>query len=217
MQNLPIQMLAPAERNPNEMDEAKLDALSQLIEKYGFLQPILATPNHNGTWTIVDGHHRSIAARRAGLTEVSAIVKDHFAPQEIEALRVGMNVLRGDLNYTIAAEIATELRDEWGWDQDAIGTSFGFSDEELDELFDLAQQTAGQVEDDLGAGESRSGGEVPPDVDDEEKAPKAFELRIEYDSRKDYMRVRRALRKHGGKNATLAECMDALIAATKGK
>jgi ParB/RepB/Spo0J family partition protein len=213
-----IEKLVAAERNPNQMDEAKLDALSELIQKYGFLQPILAIPleGQKGTYRIVDGHHRTLAAERAGHTHVLALVRDSFSEAEIHALRVGMNVLRGDLNYTIAAEIAVELRDQWGWTQDAVGVAFGFSDEELDELFDLA---SGLTDDGAGLGGEDDGGpaDAPPETGGDEAPPKAFELKIEYDSRSEYMKARRALRKHGGKNASLADCMAALIAAAKGE
>lgn len=214
---LRIDDLVDAERNPNEMDEAKLDALAELIQRYGFLQPILAVPLEGGKFRIVDGHHRAKAAERAGHETVLALVRDSFAPDEIEALRVGMNVLRGDLNYKIAAEIAVELREEWGWDNDKLGTAFGFSDSELDELFDLASAASSDVEADLGGGSSGPSESAPSTSgDDEEKAPNPFVLKIEYDSRSEYMKVRRALRKYGGKNATLSECMAALIAAAKG-
>lgn len=56
---LPIAHIKPNDYNPNTIDAVKFDTLKNLIEKFGFLQPILVEPaNEEGAHIIIDGKHR---------------------------------------------------------------------------------------------------------------------------------------------------------------
>ena len=56
-------------------DEEKLNELAHSIKEFGIFQPIIVKKSIKG-YEIVAGERRSIAARRAGLVEVPAIIKD---------------------------------------------------------------------------------------------------------------------------------------------
>lgn len=55
-------------------DGDKLNELTESIREHGVIQAIKVRPNENG-YEIVYGHRRTEAARRAGLTEIDAIVE----------------------------------------------------------------------------------------------------------------------------------------------
>ena len=74
--NMPVRVkikdITLDETNPNEMTEADMKALMESIKRDGFDDPIIT----NKDLVVADGHHRVIAARRLGMSEISAVVLD---------------------------------------------------------------------------------------------------------------------------------------------
>ena len=79
------------------MDDAALDELAASIREHGVMQPILVRPVDGGRFEIVAGERRWRAAKRAGLTEVPALVKT-VPDQSALALALIENIQREDLN-----------------------------------------------------------------------------------------------------------------------
>ena len=93
----PLEQLRPNPLNPRrELDPAGIDELAASIaahaEHGGILQPLLVTPDG----TLVAGHRRLAAARRAGFIDVPVVVR---ALSPIEALELALveNLQRADL------------------------------------------------------------------------------------------------------------------------
>ena len=57
------------------MDEEELDWLAENVRQNGVMEPIHVQKKENGRYTIIAGHRRTEASRRAGLTEIPAIVE----------------------------------------------------------------------------------------------------------------------------------------------
>lgn len=94
-----IKDLKEDSENPNEMNEDKLKALVNSIEKFGELEPILVDKKN----MIIDGHHRVLAYKELGKTQIPGI--------EVEAkdidrrlIRQAMNKVRGTHNEIKDAE-----------------------------------------------------------------------------------------------------------------
>ena len=51
-----------------------MEMLIESIKEHGILSPIIARPLENGEYEIISGHRRLFASKRAGLTEVPALV-----------------------------------------------------------------------------------------------------------------------------------------------
>jgi ParB-like nuclease domain len=90
--NVPLSQLHPHPANPNSGD---LGLLAGLIDANGFAVPILA---QESTGIIVDGEHRLIAARQAGMTHLPVVwldcdddTRDRLLASLNEATRRGMN------------------------------------------------------------------------------------------------------------------------------
>lgn len=95
---LPLREIEPDKDQPRKMfDDQSLAELSKSIEDHGVLQPIVVRPNPTGGYIIVAGERRWRAARKAGLTEIPALVKDISATQAIE-LALIENLQREDLD-----------------------------------------------------------------------------------------------------------------------
>ena len=98
LQTLAIDRIRPGKYQPRtRMDETALNELADSIREQGLMQPILVRPVDGGSFEIIAGERRWRAARRAGLTEVPALVK-HVPDQSVLALSLIENIQREDLN-----------------------------------------------------------------------------------------------------------------------
>ncbi len=109
-------------------DETALDELAESIRTRGVLQAILLRPDPKspGQYQIVAGERRWRAAKRAGLSNIPAIVRDM---DELALLEVGIieNVQRTDLNPIEEAEAYEALMKRFGRTQEGLAESVGKS------------------------------------------------------------------------------------------
>lgn len=172
--------------NPNHMGEEEFSALVENIRVVGFLQPILVKELEDGSYQIVDGHHRSRAAGKAGLTEILAVVWDGTDEMR-QALAIGMNKLRGALNLGEVAKIIGELS-EAGWTKDEFKIT-GYTDNEIDDLLKAAQVS---TDEDVLDGASPID---PTTSTDEDDSGKTFELTLTFKNANDMQKAKRALKR----------------------
>ena len=75
--NIPIEKLRPFENHPYKVqDNEEMDALAESIKAHGVVSPIIVRPKENteDEYEIISGHRRVMACRKAGITEVPALV-----------------------------------------------------------------------------------------------------------------------------------------------
>ena len=91
-----------------DFDEKKMTELVASVTQAGVVQPLLVKPGTNGRHFLVAGERRLIAARKAGLKRVSALIGDekHAAVQAAVE-----NLVRADLNPIEAARSLQTLRE----------------------------------------------------------------------------------------------------------
>src|SRR3990167_3646512 len=119
-------------RNPAQprrsFDDAELRELAESLKTKGVLQAILVRPDPKeaGKFQIIAGERRWRAARMAGLTHITAVVKE---VDELALLEIGIieNVQRADLNPIDEAEAYDALIKRFGRTQDSLATSVGKS------------------------------------------------------------------------------------------
>jgi len=192
------------EDNPNRMDPEKLEALTEIISRLGFLQPILVRELDDGQFEIVDGHHRTRAAIANGMTLVDAKVIEvgDDAHEHADLLQISMNNLRGRLDlYDTGIALAGII--EAGIDPDLLLLT-GFDKEEIE---DLIAATAIDDNDVMG------GATLPNEDDLIEKPPKPFRIEIEFETKEEFQEARKALKKAAGKNNPLSMGLLNLIGA----
>jgi ParB/RepB/Spo0J family partition protein len=80
-----------------------MDELVASVKRQGVLQPVLARPAGDGEFELVFGHRRLRAAKKAGLTEIPAMVREMTELEVIEA-QVVENVQRQDVHPLEEAE-----------------------------------------------------------------------------------------------------------------
>ncbi len=120
------------------MDEASLDELAASIRNQGVMQPILVRPIDAGRYEIIAGERRWLAARRAGLLEIPALVRD-VPDQATLALALIENIQREDLNPLEEAQGIKRLIDEFGLTHEAAAQAIGRSRSAVTNLLRLTQ------------------------------------------------------------------------------
>ena len=107
-------------------DEEKIKELSQSIKKNGLIQPIAVTPAKNGTYEIVAGERRWLAAQKAGLHEVPVIVLNLNSKQSLE-LAIVENIQRENLNTIEEAKGYERLINEFNYNHEKLSEFMGKS------------------------------------------------------------------------------------------
>ena len=121
--------LADIERNPYQprtvFDDEKLSELTISIQEVGVLQPILLR-EQNGRYELIAGERRWLAARRAGLSSIPAVVR---RVQDVESFEQAIieNLHREDLNPIDEAVAYHRLIDEFSMTQQQVAERVGRS------------------------------------------------------------------------------------------
>jgi ParB family chromosome partitioning protein len=139
LQALAIDRVQPGKYQPRtQMDDAALDDLAASIREHGVMQPILVRPVEGGLFEIVAGERRWRAAKRAGLTEVPALVKA-VPDQSALALALIENIQREDLNPLEQANGIHRLIEEFGLTHEAAAKAVGRSRSAVTNLLRLRE------------------------------------------------------------------------------
>ena len=113
IEKLKITQVEPNRNQPRKhFDEEALEELAESISRYGVIQPIIVVKKGD-YYEIVAGERRWRASKKAGLTEIPAIVRegDERKNKEIALIE---NVQREDLNAYEKAVGIKELMEEYG-------------------------------------------------------------------------------------------------------
>jgi ParB family transcriptional regulator, chromosome partitioning protein len=119
-----IDLIEPSPYQPRtRFREEALDELARSIKSSGIIQPLVLRPIGN-RFQLIAGERRWRAAQRAGLTKVSAIVRQ--VPDEL-ALEMTLveNIQREDLNAIEAARAFERLMDEFQLTQESVAERTG--------------------------------------------------------------------------------------------
>lgn len=156
---LPVASLRPNRFQPRTtFDESAIEELAESIRSQGLVQPLVVTPEGDGTYAIIAGERRWRAARRAGLEVVPVVVRRVADDRELLELALVENLQRSDLSAIEEAEAYLALQEKFGLSQDEIATRVGKGrptvtnslrllrlPEEVRDLLRGGQLTAGQA------------------------------------------------------------------------
>lgn len=120
--------LAKLHRNEDQprkhFDEQKIDELARSIKRHGILQPLVVSPDKDGTFTIIAGERRFRAAGRAGIGSVPVIVR---TSEELDRIEIGLveNVQRVDLSPLEQALSIVKLHEQFNMGYRDIAARLG--------------------------------------------------------------------------------------------
>jgi len=128
IETIPVQAISPNPRQPrSRIDPEELAELAASIQENGIIQPLIVTrATQPGQYIIIAGERRWLAASKAGLVSVPALVREATDQQRLE-LALIENVQRADLTALESAEAYRQLADDFQLTHDQIATRVGKS------------------------------------------------------------------------------------------
>lgn len=124
-----VQKIKIVEIEPNKeqarklFDEEGIDELAESIKRYGVIQPIIVTKK-DGYYKIVAGERRWRASKKAGISEIPAIVRDNDERKNKEISLIE-NIQREDLNPVEKARGIKVLMEEYSLTQQDVAEILG--------------------------------------------------------------------------------------------
>jgi len=126
---VPIEQLHESPKNPRtHYEPLALKQLADNLKAVGQITPVIVRPRPNGKsgYEIAAGHRRARAAKLAGLTALTAVVRDLDEAQFVEILNIE-NLQRDDLNALEEAQGFVALMTDAGYDVPKIAERVGRS------------------------------------------------------------------------------------------
>jgi ParB family chromosome partitioning protein len=142
MQSIALDRIRPGKYQPrSRMDDASLNELAASIRVQGVMQPILVRPVDANRFEIIAGERRWLAAQRAGLPDVPALVRE-VSDQAALALALIENIQREDLNPIEEANGLKRLIEEFKLTHDEVAKAIGRSRAGVTNLLRLLELAA---------------------------------------------------------------------------
>jgi len=155
-----VNELIAAEYNPRQMTADQVAALTDSLQRFGFVDPIIINSNKDRKNIIIGGHQRIRIARELGIKDIPCVEFDLTAEKERE-LNIRLNKNTGEWDYDALANYfdVGELT-EWGFDDKDLfpfdqdyGTEFELPDGDKEPFqqmtFTLSDEQAEIVKDKL--------------------------------------------------------------------
>ena len=126
IQNLKVIEVEPNRDQPRRnFAEESIEELANSIKEYGVIQPIIVTKQKD-YYQIVAGERRWRASKKAGLSEIPAIVREYDEQKNSEIALIE-NIQREDLNPIEKAVAIRELLDKYNLTQQKLADRLGIS------------------------------------------------------------------------------------------
>ena len=128
IRQIPIEDIFPNPRQPRANFEAEqLQELAASIEEHGVIQPLIITAgNTPGSYILIAGERRLLAAKSLGVATVPAIIRG-ASDQQLVELALVENVQRADLGSLETAEAYRQLSEDFGLSHEEIAARVGKS------------------------------------------------------------------------------------------
>lgn len=125
LRDIDIELIDPNPDQPRSVfAENKLEELAQSIKMNGLVQPIILRRQENGRYQIIAGERRWRATQRAGLRQISAIVRDVEDSKLLE-LALIENIQREELTPIEEAQAYNKLLNTLGLTQEEVAVRVG--------------------------------------------------------------------------------------------
>ena len=127
---LSIDKLHPFENHPYKVqDNEEMEALAESIKEHGIVSPVIVRPLENTTdeYEIISGHRRVMASRKAGITEVPALIvsldRDAAAIVLVDSNLHREHILPSEKAY--AYKMKLDAMKHQGWRSDLTSNQLG--------------------------------------------------------------------------------------------
>jgi len=124
LRDLDIDLIQPSKQQPRtRFSDERLEELAQSIQNNGVIQPILVRSRASG-FELIAGERRWLAARKAGLRHIPALVRE-IPDDRVLELALVENIQRQELNPIEEANAYVRLQDTLGITQEDLAQRLG--------------------------------------------------------------------------------------------
>ncbi|MCF8057431.1 MAG: ParB/RepB/Spo0J family partition protein [Desulfocapsa sp.] len=121
-----INNIIPNQFQPrSHFDQESLQELAESISEKGVIQPLIVTPNVDGSYGLIAGERRLRASKQIGLKTVPVVVRKVSGDDELLELALIENVQRKDLNPIEEAEAYEKLIQIFSYTQEQAAERVG--------------------------------------------------------------------------------------------
>jgi ParB family transcriptional regulator, chromosome partitioning protein len=139
LREVPLSAITANRRQPRQhFDEEALTALAESIRELGVLQPVLLRDLGDGSYELIAGERRVRAARRVGLQEIPAVVRESDDAAAL-AQAIVENVQRENLNPLEEAAAYQQLIEDFSLTHDQVAARVGKSRASVSNMLRLLQ------------------------------------------------------------------------------
>lgn len=174
-----IEDINPAKYNPRiqlKPGDVEYEALKNSLEKFGTVSPLLINKT---TGNLVSGHQRLNILKQLGETETEVILIEIDEEKE-KLLNITLNKIEGEWDYEKLEELFSEFS------EDDIKFT-GYTEEELDNLFDKEVETGellnGDSDDESDSTDDTSDSEEPEEDAGGKQGEKEFKIFLSFPSK----------------------------------
>jgi len=128
LKNIPIRQIFVSKLNARTVNlEMGVEELAASIRKIGLQQPVVVV-KENSKYELIIGQRRFLAAKRAGLSEIPAIIRHLGSEREKLVASFSENIHRLDLDYKDKSKVAETLLSHLGTTK-AVANQLGVSEQ----------------------------------------------------------------------------------------
>jgi DNA modification methylase len=123
---VPVKDLKPSTYNPRTWNEETTKQLTESIQRFGLVDPLLVNGAAERKGIVIGGHFRLKVAKELGLKEVPVVYLDIPDEAKEKELNLRLNKALGDWDWEMLSEF-----------DETLLSDVGFSSEEMDLIFDI--------------------------------------------------------------------------------
>lgn len=121
--------------NPNKVAPPEMELLKLSISKDGLTMPVVVSDDNDGTYTVVDGFHRTTVAQhvkpiKESLHGYIPVVKLNKSLDDRITSTVRHNMARGTHQVELSAKLVTMLK-KHNWTNERISAELGMDEDEV--------------------------------------------------------------------------------------
>jgi len=121
-----VSELKPAEYNPRQWNRETANQLTESIQKFGFVDPVIVNSADNRKNIVIGGHFRLEVAKKLGYKKAPVVYVNIHEINKEKELNIRLNKNTGEWDWNLLANF-----------DETFLASTGFSSEELDDIFQI--------------------------------------------------------------------------------
>ena len=140
IQYIPIGDLKPSTYNPRQWDEAAMCQLTESIQRFGLIDPLIVNTAPKRKNVVIGGHFRLAAAKNLGFTEIPVVYVNIPDIKKEKELNLRLNKNLGSWDAELLKAFDTDLLLEAGFAPDDLNDLFDDMLEVGDDGFDVEKE-----------------------------------------------------------------------------